>query len=145
MKKTIFLFSCLGLTVFANESNIQQYKEQNFNKIKQMEEKSHQERINILKNADDCIKNARSKEEYKPCELKEQQLRKDSNQNIKMERQQFQQDRQKQNEQMFKERKQQHVQKLKEMTNCIEQAQTPEMLKQCRPQKDKNQLMNNQK
>jgi hypothetical protein len=56
--------------------------DQELKKVVDIESYSHQERIRILQEADTCIHNAKTREEYKACEEKERQAREQLKQKI---------------------------------------------------------------
>lgn len=73
----------IGVTVstsmYGNEvpnGAIKQEHVQLMEKRKALESQSHQERIKILQQAEECIKNAANPKAYKECEEKEQSARK---------------------------------------------------------------------
>lgn len=57
-----------------------------------LESESHQERIRILQQADSCIKSAKSKEEYKACEVQEKQSRENLKEKMKSKHQELKQE-----------------------------------------------------
>ncbi|MBD3807074.1 hypothetical protein [Sulfuricurvum sp.] len=76
--KSLFLISLLSATLLMAQEGVHPLKaeyEQLFEKRKKIEEQSHNERIRILQEADSCIKSAKTPQEYKACEQKEQQSR----------------------------------------------------------------------
>lgn len=92
---------------------------------------SHNKRIEILQDADECIKNAQSKVEYKECEMKEKQARKSlkgemKNMSIS------------QAKEKILSRLDGRMAKLQAAKECVINAQTKEELKSCRPQRDKS-------
>ncbi|BBP42332.1 hypothetical protein [Thiosulfativibrio zosterae] len=86
------------------------------NKV-EIESYSHQQRIEILQKADACIKAAKTKEEYRACEVAEKQSREILKSDV------------------FEQRKQGMLQNLDTRRNCIAKAQTNEDLKACRVEK----------
>lgn len=78
--KTTFLIASLLISTLASSEDVaskplKEQHQQLFEKRKGLEEQSHNERIRILQEADSCIKNAKTSQEYKACEQKEQQVR----------------------------------------------------------------------
>ncbi len=57
------------------KEKVEQVKKELMQKKVNLESESHQERIRILQQADNCIKSAKSREEYKSCEEQEKQGR----------------------------------------------------------------------
>lgn len=80
MKKIFLVLSLITLpfSSYALEHNpTKENKHQEFlAKKKAIESESHQGRIEILKTAEACIKNAKNRVEYKTCEQTEQSARK---------------------------------------------------------------------
>lgn len=118
MKKIILSTLIISTAIFAN----------NIDTKIQSESKSHNARINILQEADKCIHNAKTKEDYKNCELKEKEARKAYKANRKKEKQAN-----------FLKKKEMIIQKieekqkrLEEAKTCIEQAKTHRDFKACR-------------
>jgi hypothetical protein len=96
---------------------------QGLEKAVDIESYSHQERIKILQEADACIHNAKTREEYKACEEKEKQEREQLRQKI------------------FEMRKQELLNKLNNHPNipqsikdCVANATNHEQLKICQEQ-----------
>lgn len=104
--KKILLISLIGLGLYANSEikckNIEskeerqkcfltkkEHKAEKINAFKKTENVSHQGRINILTEADNCINNAKTREQYKNCERKEKEERENLRENIKQQRQQL--------------------------------------------------------
>ena len=91
-----------------------------------VESVSHKNRIAVLAEAEKCIQNAKTKEEYKQCEKMEKEGRK------------------KNKEELFEIRKANMIKKLdarilkiEETKRCIANAQNKEDVKNCRPKKVK--------
>jgi len=76
---------------------------------------SHQQRMQILQQAETCNRQARTRDDYRRCEAEERKAR----QAFKRE--------------AFYKRKQLLIERLKARLQCIEQAQTPRALKACKP------------
>jgi hypothetical protein len=96
---------------------------QGLEKAVDIESYSHQERIKILQEADTCIHNAKTKEEFRDCEEKEKQEREQLRQKI------------------FEMRKQELLNKLNNHPNipqsikdCVANATNHEQLKVCHQQ-----------
>jgi hypothetical protein len=96
---------------------------QNLQKVIDIESYSHQERIRILQEADQCIHNAKTKEEYRACEEKEKQEREQLKQKV------------------FEMRKQNLLNELSNHPNvpqsikdCVANATNHEQLKACHEQ-----------
>jgi hypothetical protein len=96
---------------------------QEVKKAVDIESYSHQERIKILQEADTCIHNAKTKEEFRACEEKEKQEREQLRQKI------------------FEMRKQELLNKLNSHPNipqsikdCVANATNHEQLKVCHEQ-----------
>lgn len=86
------------------------------NKIEH-ESYSHNERIKILEKADICIKNAKTKDDFKQCEKAEKNSRKELRKSL------------------FESRKKQMIEKMETRKNCVTNASSPDDLKNCRPKK----------
>jgi ribosomal protein L16 Arg81 hydroxylase len=119
MKKGLLAIALLiaGFTVAFAGPN------QGLKKAVDIESYSHQERIKILQEADTCIHNAKTREEYKACEQKEKQEREQLRQKI------------------FEMRKQELLNKLNSHPNipqsikdCVANATNHEQLKVCHQQ-----------
>jgi ABC-type glutathione transport system ATPase component len=115
LKAMVLLTAGFGVA-FANPN-------QGIGKAVDIESYSHQERIKILQEADTCIHNAKTKEEYKACEKKEKQEREQLRQKI------------------FEMRKQELLEKLNNHPNipqkikdCVANATNHEQLKACHEQ-----------
>jgi hypothetical protein len=96
---------------------------QGLEKVVDIESYSHQERIKILQEADTCIHNAKTREEYRVCEEKEKQKREQLKQRI------------------FEMRKQELLNRLNNHPNvpqsikdCVANATNHEQLKACHEQ-----------
>jgi hypothetical protein len=96
---------------------------QGLKKAVDIESYSHQERIRILQEADTCIHNAKTKEEFRACEEKERQEREQLKQKV------------------FEMRKQELLNKINNNPNtpqrikdCVINATNHEQLKACREQ-----------
>jgi hypothetical protein len=96
---------------------------QGLEKAVDIESYSHQERIRILQEADQCIHNAKTREEYRSCEEKERQEREQLKQKI------------------FEMRKQNLLNELSNRPNvpqsikdCVANATNHEQLKSCHEQ-----------
>lgn len=93
MKKIILISILCSSFMFANQckdlpkEQRQACKENKLNNIKEIESTSHNGRIAILNEADNCIKNATTKEAYKQCETIEKEKRQTLKSNIKEKRQ----------------------------------------------------------
>lgn len=92
----------------------------------EIESLSHKNRIAILQEAEKCIQNAKTKEEYKRCEKIEKDGRK------------------KNKEELLEVKKEKLIQKLdkrilkiEQMKECIKNAQDNKAFQQCRPKKAK--------
>jgi erythromycin esterase-like protein len=101
----------------------QELKNQELESIKNIESYSHQERIKILQEADTCIRNAKTMEEYRACEKKEKEEREQLRQKI------------------FEMKKQELLNKLNSRPNipqsikdCVVNATNHEQLKACHEQ-----------
>ncbi len=71
---------------------VEQVKKELMQKKVNLESESHQERIRILQQADNCIKSAKSREEYKSCEEQEQQARENLKEKMKSKHQALKQE-----------------------------------------------------
>lgn len=78
--KKIVIIGIMGLmTILSAEEAagpLKQERVQLMEKHKALESQSHQERIKILQQAEDCIKLASTPQAYKECEKREQEARK---------------------------------------------------------------------
>ncbi|MBX0311437.1 MAG: hypothetical protein JHC31_06625 [Sulfurihydrogenibium sp.] len=119
MKKSLLTIALLtvGFSIAFADPN------QELKKAIDIESYSHQERIKILQEADNCIHNAKTREEYKACEEKEKQEREQLRQKI------------------FEMRKQELLEKLNSRPNipqkikdCVANATNHEQLKACHEQ-----------
>lgn len=91
---------------------------------------SHNQRIQILEDADRCIKNAQNKDEYKQCEAKEKAARKSLKgelKNMSMS----------QAKEKILSRIDRRIKKLENAKECVKSAQSKEELKACKPKRDK--------
>jgi hypothetical protein len=61
----------------------QQFREENFSKLRDLESESHQCRIQILQQAEACIKAATTAQAYRQCEEQEQAARQALRENIR--------------------------------------------------------------
>jgi GTPase involved in cell partitioning and DNA repair len=84
---TTFVFADSRSDAQALKSEADSFHTQILEKRKAVESESHQGRIEILKQADECIKAAKTNEEYKECEQKERQAREQLRDKIKAEKQ----------------------------------------------------------
>jgi flagellar biosynthesis GTPase FlhF len=78
IKSIVLSVSVLVAIVFAEDAGVkplQQEHQQLFEKRKALEEQSHNERIRILHEADNCVKGAKTPDEYRACEKKENESR----------------------------------------------------------------------
>ena len=92
---------------------------------------SHNQRIEILKEADECIKNAQSKAQYRECELKEKESRKALKGKMKgMNLSEA--------KQRILSRLDSRMAKLQEAKECVTNAQTKDELRACKPRKEKH-------
>ncbi|SIO05538.1 hypothetical protein SAMN05443662_1295 [Sulfurivirga caldicuralii] len=82
---------------------------------------SHQQRIQILQQAEECNRQAKTRDEYRRCEAKEREAR-----------QAFKQE-------AFQRRKQKLIEHIRARLQCVEQADSPEALKACKPGKRRHQ------
>ena len=99
------------------------------NKVER-ESYSHNKRIQILQEADECIKNAKTKEEYKQCEKSEKKARKSLKGDMKG-----------MNLSQAKERIlskiDERMARLQQSKECVENAQSKDELRACKPKRDK--------
>ena len=97
MKKMISIgLGVISTALMANEvpsGTIKQERQQLFEKHKQLEEQSHQERIKILQAADECVKAAKTPQAYRECEQSEKQSRQQFKQTHQGEIKQLQEER----------------------------------------------------
>ncbi len=82
---------------------------------------SHQQRMQILQQAEECNRQAQTREDFRRCEAKEREAR-----------QAFKQE-------AFQRRKQMLIERLKARLQCVEQADSPKALKACKPGKRRHQ------
>ena len=76
MKNRLFLIALLlPLTSFAQQGNRQAQQQAHLDQLKAIESASHQERIRILQQADNCIRAATSMDAYRNCEEAEHKAR----------------------------------------------------------------------
>lgn len=76
MKKwiiTVFFASVLLVASERSEDIMHQQRQDLFQKHKALEEKTHQERMKILQEADECVKHAVTSQAYRECERHEQE------------------------------------------------------------------------
>jgi len=78
MQKWVVIVLLASLSLVEAEASVDMTNQQRqdlFQKHKALEEKSHQERIKILQEADECVKHAATPQSYKECERREQAAR----------------------------------------------------------------------
>ena len=91
---------------------------------------SHNKRIQILQDADECIKNAKTKEDYQQCERTEKQGRKAlkgemKNMNIS------------QAKERILSKINERIARLQQSKDCVINAQSKDELRACKPKRDK--------
>lgn len=97
MKKLILLSCLCGSMLFAGsckdlpKDQREACKAEKLNSLKNIESKSHQGRIGILNEAENCNKNAKTKEAYKACEKAEKEKRHSLKSEIRAEKQELKQ------------------------------------------------------
>ena len=82
--------------------------------------------IVILNKADQCIKNAKTMDQYKECEKVEQEERRKGMRNLQIEK-----------KQMIIDNLNSKIKKTTDFRNCIQEATTNQEMKNCRPQRIK--------
>ena len=103
----------------AGEQQRQQFRQEMLEKRKSAEMASHQERIRILNEANNCVGAAKTPEAYKACEQKEKNDRQANREKDHAAKQQFREQMQQRREQFQQQRAQQQAQRQAQHANGV--------------------------